>query len=211
MKSRLFSVPVLMSPPCSRPARGRVHVTVQQRRGVAGVTLSLKQWAMTYRQVRGRAASLSPKSRPKIPLPAQSALCLPRNPLPAARTVRKSHRFLNGGRVPYDGQAGAAIGCSVSASVFSHGTPSLRPSGCLALLSTVPTPSLPNSVSLLHCTDRSELLSLSGFKLGDDLKMVAKTVTVWPVSLDGCSLGGAAKATSAGVETSVGQEKMGRR
>ena len=41
--------------------------------------------------------------------------------------------------------------------------------------------------------------------------MVAKTVTVWPVSLDGCSLGGAAKATSAGVETSVGQEKMGRR
>ena len=100
LKSRLFSVPVLMSPPCSRPARGRVHVTVQQRRGVAGVTLSLKQWAMTYRQVRGRAASLSPKSRPKIPLPAQSALCLPRNPLPAARTVRKTHRFLNGGRVP---------------------------------------------------------------------------------------------------------------
>ena len=55
------------------------------------------------------------------------------------------------------------------------------------------------------------VLSLSGFKLGDDLKMVAKTVTVWPVSLDGCSLGGAAKATSAGVETSVGQEKMRRR
>ena len=84
----------------SRPARGRVHVTVQQRRGLAGATLSLIRWAMTYRQVRGRAASLSPKSRPKIPLPAQSALCLPRNPLPAARTVRKTHRFLNGGRVP---------------------------------------------------------------------------------------------------------------
>ena len=111
--------------PCSRPARGRVHVTVQQRRGLAGATLSLIRWAMTYRQVRGRAASLSPKSRPKIPLPAQSALCLPRNPLPAARTVRKTHRFLNGGRVPQDGQAGAAIGCSVSATVFSHGTPSL--------------------------------------------------------------------------------------
>ena len=50
-----------------------------------------------------------------------------------------------------------------------------------------------------------------GANSGDDLKMVAKTVTVWPVSLDGCSLGGAAKATSAGFETSVGQEKMGRR
>ena len=93
----------------SRPARGRVHVTVR--------------WAMTYCQVRGRAASLSPKSRPKIPLPALSALCLTRNPIPAARTVRKTHRFLNGGRVPYDGQDGAAIGCSVAASVCPHRLP----------------------------------------------------------------------------------------
>ena len=40
-------------------------------------TLSLIQWAMAYRQLRGRAASLSPKSRPKVHLPAQSVLCLP--------------------------------------------------------------------------------------------------------------------------------------
>ena len=84
---------------------------------------------MTYRQVRGRAASLSPKSRPKIPLSAQSALGLPRNPLPAACTVRKTHRFVNGGRVPYNGQAGAAIGCSGSASDFSHRLPTLRTHG----------------------------------------------------------------------------------
>ena len=75
---------------------------------------------MTYRQVRGRASSLSPKSRPKIPLPAQSALGLPRNLLTTAHTVRKMHKFLNGRCVPYDGQDGAAIGCSVSASIFSH-------------------------------------------------------------------------------------------
>jgi hypothetical protein len=36
-------------------------------------TLSLMQWAMAYRQLRGRAASLSPKSRPKMHLPARSA------------------------------------------------------------------------------------------------------------------------------------------
>ena len=36
-------------------------------------TLSLMQWAMAYRQLRGRAASLSPKSRPKVHLPARSA------------------------------------------------------------------------------------------------------------------------------------------
>ena len=100
---------------------------------------------MTYSQVRGRASSLSPKSRPKIPLSAQSALCLRRNPLPAARTVRKTHRFLYGGRVPQDGQAGAAIGCSVSDTVFSHGTPSLCTHGLRPLLSTFPTP---NSDSL---------------------------------------------------------------
>ena len=96
-------------------------------------------WTMTYRRVRGRAAPLSPKSRPKIPLSAQSALCLPRNPLPAARTVRKWRRFLNGGRVPSNGQAGAAIGCSVSASVFSHRAMRHRRAACLALLSTFPT------------------------------------------------------------------------
>ena len=84
---------------------------------------------MAYRQVRGRAASLSPKSRPKMHLPAQSALCLRRNPLPAACTVRKTHRFVNGGRVPYNGQAGAAIGCSGSASDFSHRLPTLRTHG----------------------------------------------------------------------------------
>ena len=72
------------------------------------------------RGVRGRAASLSPKSRPKIPLPAQSALCLPRNLLTTAHTVRKMQKFLNGRCVPYDGQAGAAIGCSVAASVCPH-------------------------------------------------------------------------------------------
>ena len=123
----------------SRPARGRVHVTVQQRRGLAGATLSLIRWAMTYCQVRGRAASLSPKSRPKIPLPAQSALCLPRNLLTTAHTVRKMHKFLNGRCVPYDGQAGTAIGCSVSASVFSHRAMRHRRAACLALLSTFPT------------------------------------------------------------------------
>ena len=32
---------------------------------------------MAYRQVRGSAASLSPTSRPKVHLPAQSVLCLP--------------------------------------------------------------------------------------------------------------------------------------
>ena len=129
----------------SRPARGRVHVTVQQRRGLAGATLSLIRWAMTYRQVRGRAASLSPKSRPKIPLPAQSALCLPRNLLTTAHTVRKMHKFLNGRCVPYDGQDGAAIGCSVSASVFSHRAMRHRRAACLAVLRTV---SAPNSAGL---------------------------------------------------------------
>ena len=34
-------------------------------------------WSMAHRQLRGRAASLSPKSRPKVHLPAQSVLCLP--------------------------------------------------------------------------------------------------------------------------------------
>ena len=95
-------------------------------RGLACAILSLIRWAMKYRQVRGRAASLSPKSRPKIPLPAQSALCLPRNLLTTAHTVRKMHKFLNGRCVPYDGQDGAAIGCSVSASVFSHRAMRLR-------------------------------------------------------------------------------------
>ena len=36
-------------------------------------TLSLIQWAMAYRQLRRRAASLSPKSRPKVHQPARSA------------------------------------------------------------------------------------------------------------------------------------------
>ena len=36
-------------------------------------TLSLIPWTMAYHQVRGRAASLSPKSRPKVHLPARSA------------------------------------------------------------------------------------------------------------------------------------------
>ena len=88
--------------------------------GICNVNLVSDTMATTYRQVRGRAASLSPKSRPQIPLPAQSALCLPRNLLTTAHTVRKMQKFLNGRCVPYDGQDGAAIGCSVSASVFSH-------------------------------------------------------------------------------------------
>ena len=36
-------------------------------------TLSLIQWAMAYRQLRRRAASLSSKSRPKVHQPARSA------------------------------------------------------------------------------------------------------------------------------------------
>ena len=39
-------------------------------------------------------------TRPKVHLPAQSAPRLRRNPPTAARTAGKTHRFLNGGRVP---------------------------------------------------------------------------------------------------------------
>ena len=81
---------------------------------------------MAYRQVRGRAASLSPKSRPKVHLPAQSAPRLRRNPPTAARTAGKTHRCLNGGHVPESVKAGAAIGFLIAASVFSHRLPSLR-------------------------------------------------------------------------------------
>ena len=81
---------------------------------------------MKYRQVRGRAASVSPKSRPKVHLPAQSAPRLRRNPPTAARTAGKTHRCLNGGRVPESVKAGAAIGFLIAASVFSHRLPSLR-------------------------------------------------------------------------------------
>ena len=115
--------------------------------GICNVNLVSDTMAMTYRQVRGRAASLSPKSRPKIPLPAQSALCLPRNLLTTAHTVRKMQKFLNGRCVPYDGQDGAAIGCSVSAAVFSHRSIRHRRTACLALLRTV---SDPNSAGLLR-------------------------------------------------------------
>ena len=45
-------------------------------------------------------ASVSPISRPRVQLPAQSAPRLRRNPPPAARTAGKTHRCLNGGRVP---------------------------------------------------------------------------------------------------------------
>ena len=68
-----------------------------------------------------RTRGLSKPEKPTQDTSApQSALCLPRNLLTTAHTVRKMHKFLNGRCVPYDGQAGAAIGCSVSASVFSH-------------------------------------------------------------------------------------------
>ena len=89
---------------------------------------------------------VSKPEKPTQGAPARAECPVPaRNPLPAARTVRKTHRSLNGGRVPYNGQAGAAIGCSVSATVFSHGTPSLCTHGLRPLLSTFPTP---NSDSL---------------------------------------------------------------
>ena len=47
-------------------------------------TLSLIQWAITNRQVRGCAASLSPKTRPKVHLPAHSA--------PRAGEIRSQRR-----------------------------------------------------------------------------------------------------------------------
>ena len=81
---------------------------------------------MTYRQVRGCAASVSPKTRPKVHLPARSAPRLRRNPRPAARTPGKTHRYLNGGRVLQSFQAGAAIGFLIAATVSSHRLPSLR-------------------------------------------------------------------------------------
>ena len=81
---------------------------------------------MTYRQVRGCAASVSPKTRPKVHLPARSAPRLRRNPRPAARTPGKTHRYLNGGRVLQSFQAGAAIGFLIAAAVSSHRLPSLR-------------------------------------------------------------------------------------
>ena len=98
------------------------------------------QRAKADRQGGGRAAPARPKSRPQVHLPVQSVPLLRPKWLPAARTARKTHRFLNGGRVAQNGQAGAAIGCSVSASVSSHWTPS----GCThcisPLLSTVSDP-----------------------------------------------------------------------
>jgi len=54
---------------------------------VTSMYLSLIQLAMTYRQAHGRAASLIPKNRPKVHLPAHSAPRLQRDPPPAARTV----------------------------------------------------------------------------------------------------------------------------
>ena len=68
--------------------------------GICDVNLVCHTMAKTYRQVRGRAASLSPKSRPKVHLHARSAQRLRRNPPPAARTAGKRHRYLNDGRVP---------------------------------------------------------------------------------------------------------------
>ena len=83
------------------------------------------------------SSGVSKPEKPTQGAPARAECPVPaRNPLPAARTVRKTHRSLNGGRVPYNGQAGAAIGCSVSATVFSHWTPSLCTHGLLAVLST---------------------------------------------------------------------------
>ena len=91
--------------------------------------MSVIQWVMTYRQVRGRAASVSLKIRPKVHLPARSAPRLRRNPRPAARTPGKTHRYLNGGRVLQSFQAGAAIGFLIAAAVSSHRLPSLRTHG----------------------------------------------------------------------------------
>ena len=62
-----------------------------------------------------------PEKPTKVHLPAHSAPRLRRNP----PTARKTHRFLNGGRVPESVQAGAAIGFLIAASVFSHRLPSL--------------------------------------------------------------------------------------
>ena len=64
--------------------------------------------------------------------PTQGAPARAEYPTPAeksahrARTAGKTHRFLNGGRVPESVQAGAAIGFLIAASVFSHRLPSLR-------------------------------------------------------------------------------------
>ena len=63
-----------------------------------------------------------PEKPTKVHLPAHSAPRLRRNP----PTARKTHRFLNGGRVTYSVKAGAAIGFLIAASVFSHRLPSLR-------------------------------------------------------------------------------------
>ena len=51
---------------------------------------------------------------------------LRRNPPTAVRTAGKTHRSLNGGRVPESVKAGAAIGFLIAASVCSHRLPSLR-------------------------------------------------------------------------------------
>ena len=143
---------------------------------------------MTYRQVRGRAASLSPKSRPKIPLPAQSALCLPRNLLTTAHTVRKMHKFLNGRCVPYDGQDGAAIGCSVSASIFSHRAMRHRRAACLALLRTV---SAPNSAGL-YCrflkTFRFAISRGAGLHFGEGGRLPLAQAPAAPRAHESCAV-----------------------
>ena len=76
---------------------------------------------------------VSKPEKPTQGAPARAECPAPRrNPLPTARTARKTHRSFNDRRVPYDGQAGAAIGCSVSSSVFSHRLPSLRTHALMA-------------------------------------------------------------------------------
>ena len=146
----------------SRPARGRAHVTVQQRRGLACAILSLIRWAMTYCQVRGRAASLSPKSRPKIPLPAQSALCLPRNLLTTAHTVRKNAKVsqwqMRAIRWPRR-RRNRLLSICLRFLTPGNAPP---PGACLALLCTVLGP---NSASLSHSLSLALRISLSSVPL----------------------------------------------
>ena len=89
-------------------------------------TLSLIPWTMAYHQVRGRAASLSPKSRPKVHLPVLRARARP-DSHGDLRTKASGASGCTGLTGALRGvEQGAAIGFSMGASVFSHRLPSLR-------------------------------------------------------------------------------------
>ena len=74
----------------------------------------------------GRAATLSPKSRPKVHLPVQRARAMPDSHGDLGKKASGASGCTGLTGALRSGEQGTAIGFSMGASVYSHRRPSLR-------------------------------------------------------------------------------------